>query len=227
VIDRFSPELLGGHVGDRSQHRAGSRALLQRASARGAGVAAFRGAGPTGEPEVQDLDPIVASHEDVLGLQVPVDDPLVVGRVESPGDLERDLDRSLPRQRSRGEPGAERHALQELRDGVGDPAALAQVEDRQDVRVGKGGDGPRLALEPLEGAAIGRQQLGQDLDGDFAAEPGIPRPVHLAHPSGADRREDLVGSEANAGGKAHRIFSGRILSAGGRSPPASGYRRRW
>jgi hypothetical protein len=37
------------------------------------------------------------------------------------------------------------------------------------------------------------ERLRQDLDRHFALERGVPRPVHLAHPARAKRREDLVG----------------------------------
>ena len=40
----------------------------------------------------------------------------------------------------------------------------------------------------------------QDLDRDLAPEPRVARAVHLAHAAGAERRDDLVGAEARAGG---------------------------
>ena len=33
---------------------------------------------------------------------------------------------------------------------------------------------------------------GQNLDGDVAAEPRVARAIDLAHPAGAERRDDLV-----------------------------------
>ena len=47
--------------------------------------------------------------------------------------------------------------------------------------------------------------LRQDLDRDGALEPRVPRPVHLAHAAGADRREDLVGAETRSGGEAQDV----------------------
>jgi len=46
----------------------------------------------------------------------------------------------------------------------------------------------------------------QDLDRDLPPETRVPRPVHLAHPSGAQRREDLVGTEATARRDRHRVL---------------------
>ena len=45
------------------------------------------------EAEVEDLDPPVGGEEDVLGLEVAVHDPGVVGGGEAVGDLGGDLDR--------------------------------------------------------------------------------------------------------------------------------------
>src|ERR1017187_1393608 len=41
------------------------------------------------------------------------------------------------------------------------------------------------------------------LDGDIAAESGIPCPPHLAHAARAERCDDLVRAKARAGGKRH------------------------
>ena len=59
-------------------------------------------------------------------------------------------------------------------------------------------DGPRLDLEAGEGAGIAPNVVRQNLDGDVAPEPRVPRPVDLAHPARAERGEDLVGAETGA-----------------------------
>jgi hypothetical protein len=38
----------------------------------------------------------------------------------------------------------------------------------------------RLALEPRQAIGIGRKRLGEDLEGDLAIEPAVPRAIHLA-----------------------------------------------
>ena len=45
---------------------------------------------PLGEPEVEDLHGPVGPHLDVRGLQVAVDDSLLVRRLQRLGDLSRD-----------------------------------------------------------------------------------------------------------------------------------------
>ena len=47
--------------------------------------------------------------------------------------------------------------------------------------------------------------MRQDLDRDVAVELLVPRPVHLAHPTGTQRREDLVGAETSSGCERHQV----------------------
>jgi hypothetical protein len=54
------------------------------------------------------------------------------------------------------------------------------------------GDRPRLALEPLADFRGGGDVGRKNLDGDGAVEARVPSPVHLAHPAGSQRGQDLV-----------------------------------
>ena len=71
------------------------------------------------EAEVEDLDAAVLRDEDVLGLQVPVDDALLVRRGEAEGDLRRVVERAALGQPAARERGAQRLALEQLLDDVG------------------------------------------------------------------------------------------------------------
>ena len=72
------------------------------------------------EAKIEDLHAAVVQDEDILRLQIPVHDPLVVRRGQSPGDLHCDLDCLADWQRSVGHTLAERLTLQQLGDGVSD-----------------------------------------------------------------------------------------------------------
>ena len=109
------------------------------------------------------------------------------------------------RQRAGRDPVAEGLALEELRDGVGDAVVPAEVEDREDVRVGQRRDGLGFALEPGEGVRVRGHGFGKHLDGDLPIELGIPRPIHLSHPACAERREDFVGTEPRAVNERHSV----------------------
>ena len=89
----------------------------------------------------------VLGEEDVLGLDVAADDPLLVGGGETFGDLVGDLEGALDGDRAASHERAEGLSLEQLGDGVVDALGFADVEEEEDVGVGKGGDGPRLALE--------------------------------------------------------------------------------
>ena len=72
----------------------------------------------------------------------------------------------------------------------------------------------RLALEPRQRVGIRGERLRQHLDRDVALELRVPRPVDLPHPARAERREDLVGTEASPGWECHRMDARRMIRRG-------------
>jgi hypothetical protein len=59
--------------------------------------------------------------------------------------------------------------------------------------------------ESRQGLRIVREALGQRFHGDVAAQPRVPRAVDLAHPSGAERRQNLVRTKAGSGNRPHSV----------------------
>ena len=49
------------------------------------------------------------------------------------------------------------------------------------------------------------EHVGQDLDGDVAIEPRVPRLIDLAHAAGAEGGDDLVRAEASAGNEGQTL----------------------
>lgn len=84
-------------------------------------------------------------------------------------------------------------------DEVGDAAALAVIEDRQDVRMFESGDDARLLLKALGELGALRQLPRQDLDRDVAVHGGLVRLIDGCHASLADLADDLVWSEHLSG----------------------------
>jgi hypothetical protein len=156
-----------------------------------------------GETEVEDLDPPVLRDEQVLGLEIPVDDALLVGGREPPRDLDRVVERLARRQRPGSETAAKGFALQELGDDVRRAVVGPDVVDRRDVRVVQESRGSGLLLEAAEAIRVRRERRRQDLDRDVAAEARILRAVDLAHPSRTERRDDLIGTQTGTGGERH------------------------
>ena len=96
---------------------------------------------------------------------------------------------------------------------------LAERVDRADVRVVEGRGAARLALEADKARGVAREGRGQDLHGDLAAEPAVPREVDLAHAAPAERRENLAIAEDVAGSQHsswNRSARGRLRRHGRR-----------
>ena len=91
LVDRRAAGLLRRHVADRADDRPGLGVAATVASA----MFVSRGDGRPclGQAEVENLDPAVLRDQDVVGLQVPMHDPLLVRRREPEGDLARDRQR--------------------------------------------------------------------------------------------------------------------------------------
>ena len=174
------------------------------------------------EAEVEDLDDAVLRDHHVLGLQVPVDDPGGVRLGEPVGDLAGDVEQTPGRKRAGPQDLPQRLPVDELhRDedrGVGGP----DVVDRDDVVVIQSGGRARLLLEALVPVGIGGKLRRKHLDRDLAPQPRVPRAIDLAHPSGAERREDLVWAKFLSRNERHGVPAVDCMSS---DSHASGGRR--
>ena len=139
---------------------------------------------------------------DVLGLDVPVHESLLVRRREACCHLGGERRRLGNREWTGSESFPESLSLDQLRDDVADPFVLADVEDPDDVRMRKGGDRPSLPFEPPRAVRAGGRP-GQDLDRDRAIQARVQRPEDLAHAALPERPGDLVRPEAGSREKAH------------------------
>jgi len=68
---------------------------------------------------------------------------------------------------------------------------------RADIRVIQRRHRPGFALKASAELGLGR------FDGDFPAQAGIQRLVHLTHPARAERRDDFIRAQFVACGKRH------------------------
>ena len=202
TVHRLRAHLLRRHVADRSQHHAGARARGDGGVL--AGHRPLVGPHQLGEAEVEDLDAAVPGQEEILGLQIPVDDALLVRRRETMRHLARDVDGLADRQRACLQAVAQRLALEQLRDDVRSPVLVADVVDGEDVRVVERRGGLRLLREASQAVGIGRNAGGKDLDGHVAAEGRVAGAVDFAHSAGAEGGHNLAGSESRAGCQGHR-----------------------
>ena len=121
---------------------------------------------------------LLRGKKDVGRLDVAVDEPARVGRVERASDL----DRGSPSARA----GSSCASVASSSPEVGplhvahcneqEALGLAGLVDRDHVRVVDRGSEPRLAQEPLAEALVLGQLGGEQLQRDLAAEPRCPRP---------------------------------------------------
>ena len=207
--------LFGRHVTERAQDDAGFRAGGGRRQVRDLRAALLR-VRELGEAEVEDLQPTVVRDEDVLGLQVPVDDSLLVRRGETVNDLERVVGDLARRQAPAGEDRPQRLALQQLLDDVRLALVRADVVNGRDVRVVEDSRGFGFLLEPAQPLRVRGEGGRQHLDCDVARKPRILRSVHLSHPPRADRRKDLVRTETGTRSqrhKARRFYWGQVCES--------------
>ena len=153
-------------------------------------------------PKSRTLTDAVRRALHVGRLQVPMDDALLVRRLERVGDLARDLERLVDGHGTLRDPLRESLAFDELQHEPAHAARLLEPVNVRDVGMIEGGQHLGLALEAREPFGIRGERLREDLDRDVASELRVLRPVNLSHASRAERREDLVGSEARAGERA-------------------------
>ena len=219
LVDGPSASLLGGHVGRGAQDEpgrgagVGERGGLRQVRRRGSRpFPRFR------ETEVEDLHLAVRRQLHVRGLEVAVDDALLVRLLERLGDLPRDWQRLVRCDRSPLQPLGEVLALDQLHGDQVNRRAIAkrgrlEAIELCDVRVVERGEQLRLALEAREPVGVGGERGGQQLQSHLAAEPRVRRAVDLAHAAGADRPDDLVRPEALSRRDGHVCAS--VLAARG------------
>ena len=149
------------------------------------------GEGP-GQTEVQHLDLAVGGALDVGGLQVAVDDALLVGLFQSLGDLAGDVDGLVDRQRPALQRLRQILAFDQFHDQEGAVVRGFEAEDRGDVGMVQRGQHLGFALEAGHAVAVGGEFGRQDLQGDIAVQLGVMGAVDFAHPALADYFGDPV-----------------------------------
>ena len=141
---------------------------------------------------VVSVDADAASHEDVRRLEIAMEDAPLVRRIERAGNLagHRASHRRQPSDRA----ARDLHVLEH-------EIARPDVVELADVRVVQCGDRPRFLLEAAQPIGIGGKRLGEHLDRDVTPQTRVAGTIYLAHPAGAERRDDFKRAELGAGGQ--------------------------
>ena len=163
------------------------------------------------QPEVEHLHDAARRQLDVGRLQIPMNDPLLVRRLERFGDLFGDRERFLERHRSIRDAFRERGSVDELHDESGRVALggsrwieVLYAVDLGDVPMVERREQLRLTFEPGQPVRITGEPVGEDLDGDVAIELRVARAIHLAHAPGAEQGLHLVRAQTGAWCERHR-----------------------
>jgi hypothetical protein len=124
-----------------------------------------------------------------------MDNTFVVRSVERLRNLTRNRERRVERHRPARDSSGEIFALDKFHHQEVAAGRLFQSKQRRDVRVMDRGQQLRLALEARRSIAIAREAVRKDLQRDKPPEFGVSGFVDLAHPPGAERRQDLIDTE--------------------------------
>ena len=152
------------------------------------------------QPEVGEPRATLAVDQDVRRLDVAVHQPGRVRRRQRLGDLRRDRQRLVGRQRTGGDPAVEPLAVHQLHREVVEPRGLARRDHAHDAGVVEPRDRARLAGEALDLLGVERRRGGQHLERDPPAERLLDRLVDDPHPAAPDlAHDDELAQPAAAG----------------------------
>ncbi len=188
--ERLAVGLLGTHVGGGALAVARRRALHQGHVVGGLPHGEVLDAA-AGDAEVQDLELTVLREEHVLGLDVAVDDALLVRMEEGRSRLARQVLEGGSVQRPAHQ-GAQGLAFHQLHGDVGGAVHFPGVVDVGDVRMVELAGQLGLADERLAAQVVG---ILEDLERHFPFEAQVQGPPDLAHGSFAQPGEQTVGAE--------------------------------
>ena len=180
-VHLLAHELLRRHIRRRADHRARARQL---------GVPGEAGAVQPRDAEIDDLG-TAGRQQDVLGLEIAMHDTGFVRGAQALRDLQRcgvdggDVHRAVV------DDGPQRAAVDELRRQEQMPFHLLERIHGGDRRVGDGGRGTGLTLQPFAQIGVVRQRRGQRLERHVAVQPAVCRQVNDAHPAASDLPDDL------------------------------------
>ena len=132
-------------------------------------------------------------NNNILGLDVPVHNTVVVRHLQTGGHLDSDAGRLLDRQPALFlDIGLQRDAFHQLHDNVVDVHLVAHVVDVHDIRVGQGRGGLRLFLELADKILILRKFVLEHLHGHKAVQLVILALEDLRHASGSYLLQNLI-----------------------------------
>src|SRR5262249_5697885 len=114
-----------------------------------------------------------------------------------------DINRVDRRQLSFGQNLSQRPPVNELGGDEMNRVEIADLVNRDDVRVVQGAGGFGLLLEPEQPLIVFCALPGQEFERDLSFEPAFTGQIDFAHSAGAERRNDLVTVESCSDDDSH------------------------
>jgi hypothetical protein len=173
-----------------------------------------------GQTKVEHFHYSVWPHLHVGRLQIAMNDALLVCRFQRLGDLLRDRQRFVERDRTTHEALRQVVALDQFHHQRDPVHALLEAEDLRDVRMVERRKYFGFALKARQPLGIGRQRRWQHLDRHLTLQVRVGRPIHLPHAALAEEGGHFIGSETGtrsesqvAGSIAFRLIYCRLLAS--------------
>jgi hypothetical protein len=115
------------------------------------------------QTEIEHFDGAVLAHFDVRGLQIAMDDPLLVRRLQRVGNLPRDRQRLIERYGALCNPVGQGGPFNQLQHQGADAVGFFQAVNGGDVRMVQRGEHLRFASEPRNAILVGDKEFRQAL----------------------------------------------------------------
>ena len=146
------------------------------------------------QAEVEHFDRSAGGQLDIGRFQIAMHDPALVRGLECLGNLARNRQRLVDRNRSVADPIRERRAIDQFHHD----RPIFKFVDLGDVRMIQHREQLCLAGEARQCSRIARERIRQHFDRDVAIEPGVLRAIDLPRASRAEEGLNLVTTEAGA-----------------------------
>ena len=124
-----------------------------------------------------------------------MNDAAIVSGLEPLGDLHKERQQLIERNRTLPDPICQCLALDELHDQEARFFVGLETVQRRDVGMVQGRENARLPLEARHPLRVARHLLQQQLDRHLATQLRVSGSIHLAHAPGTEGRENLVVTE--------------------------------
>ncbi len=189
-IQLFAAGLLGRHISDGTDGGAGTGGK----SGRAAGADGLRegGLGDLGEAEVDDLGAAGSSDEDVSGLDVAMDDALVMRGIEGIGDLDAEVEHSVEPEALMEDAAVEGVALKQLHGNEVATLFPAHGINSADIGVIQRGGGARLKEKTIERGGVAGEGVRKEFKRDTAMQVEVFSLIDHPHAAGTKLGKNAI-----------------------------------